>query len=65
MSLTNCLNRHATATCLFSATQGEERARIYTLSYMTGLRKGEVASLTKGSFKLTGKSPILTVGGKS
>ena len=41
---------------------GEERARIYTLSFMTGLRKGEIASLKKSNFKLSGKQPIVTVG---
>ncbi|GAA4470059.1 hypothetical protein GCM10023156_62980 [Novipirellula rosea] len=40
---------------------GEVRARIYTLSYMTGLRKGEIASLTKGSFNLQAAQPIVTV----
>ena len=40
---------------------GEERARIYTLSYMTGLRKSELASLTPGSFALASKPAILTV----
>ena len=44
---------------------GEERARIYTLSYMTGLRKGELASLTPKSFKLSGKQPTVTVEAKS
>ena len=44
---------------------GEERARIYTLSYMTGLRKGEIASLTKGSFVLGGKQPRVTVDAKA
>ena len=46
---------------LVQCYDGETRARIYTLSYMTGLRKGEVASLTKGSFKLRGKQPTVTV----
>jgi integrase len=32
---------------------------------MTGLRKGEIASLTKASFKLGGKTPTLTVEAKS
>ncbi|MCA9055677.1 MAG: site-specific integrase, partial [Planctomycetaceae bacterium] len=40
---------------------GETRARIYTLSYMTGLRRKELASLTSRSFQLDIKLPILTV----
>jgi site-specific recombinase XerD len=40
---------------------GEQRARIYTLSYMTGLRKKELASLTTRSFKLDASPPTVTV----
>ena len=40
---------------------GEERARIYILSYMTGLRRKEIASLTPSSFKLNDSPPTLTV----
>ena len=40
---------------------GEERARIYILSYMTGLRKKELASLTARSFKLNSTPPTVTV----
>ncbi len=40
---------------------GEERARIYTISYMTGLRRKEIASLTPRSFNLAGNPPTLTV----
>ncbi len=40
---------------------GEERARIYILSYMTGLRKGELASLTPASFTLDAAQPTVTV----
>jgi integrase len=40
---------------------GETRARIYTLSYMTGLRKGEIASLTAASFHLDENPPVLIV----
>ncbi|MEX0702387.1 MAG: site-specific integrase, partial [Planctomycetales bacterium] len=40
---------------------GETRARIYILSYMTGLRKGEIASLTRDSFSLDVEQPTLTV----
>jgi len=40
---------------------GEQRARIYTLSYMTGLRRKEIASLTPASFDLKAKQPTLTV----
>jgi site-specific recombinase XerC len=40
---------------------GEDRARIYMLSYMTGLRKGELASLTPSSFLLDASQPTVTV----
>lgn len=40
---------------------GEERARIYILSYMTGLRRKEIASLTPRSFNLDDAIPTLTV----
>jgi len=40
---------------------GETRARIYTLSYLTGLRRGEIASLTPRSFSLDAPTPTVTV----
>lgn len=40
---------------------GETRARIYILSYMTGLRRKEIASLTPASFRLDSTPPTLTV----
>ncbi len=40
---------------------GEARARLYTLSYMTGLRRGELASLTPSSFDLGSIPPTVTV----
>lgn len=40
---------------------GEMRARLYTLSYMTGLRKGELASLTVSSFDLDATLPTVTI----
>jgi len=40
---------------------GEKRARIYLLSYLTGLRRGEIASLTPRSFDLKSETPTLTV----
>jgi integrase len=40
---------------------GEQRARIYFLAYMTGLRKGELASLSPKSFNLDADTPIVTV----
>jgi site-specific recombinase XerD len=40
---------------------GESRARIYLLSYMTGLRRSELASLTPNSFKLDATPATLTV----
>ncbi len=42
-------------------TGGVTRARIYLLSYMTGLRKGEIASLTRANFQLDGEHPMLIV----
>ena len=40
---------------------GETRARIYTISYMTGLRRNEIASLTPRSFDLISEQPTVTV----
>lgn len=40
---------------------GEQRARIYFLAYMTGLRKNELASLSPKSFNLEGNPPTVTV----
>lgn len=40
---------------------GESRARIYVLAYMTGLRRNEIASLTPESFNLAAVPPTVTV----
>lgn len=40
---------------------GEERARIYLISYFTGLRRKEIGSLTPRSFDLNGNPPTVTV----
>jgi site-specific recombinase XerD len=40
---------------------GEQRARVYILSYMTGLRRKEIGSLTPQSFKLELSPPTVTV----
>ena len=40
---------------------GEERARIYLISYFTGLRRKEIASLSPRSFKLDADPPTVTV----
>ena len=40
---------------------GESRARVYLLSYMTGLRRGELASLSPASFDLESPQPTVTV----
>lgn len=40
---------------------GEQRARIYILSYMTGLRRQELGSLTPRSFDLESKPPTVTL----
>ena len=39
----------------------EERARIYSISCLTGLRRKEIASLTPRSFALTADPPTVTV----
>jgi len=46
---------------LIQCFDGETRARIYLLSYMTGLRRGELASLTPDSFNLDSDPPTVTV----
>ncbi len=40
---------------------GEQRARLYILSFMTGLRRSELASLTPRSFSLDSDPPIVTI----
>jgi integrase len=40
---------------------GPERAMLYRLAVETGLRAGELQSLTRGSFQLDGKSPAVTI----
>ena len=40
---------------------GEARARVYLMSFLTGLRRSELASLTAASFDLKSKQPTLTV----
>jgi len=40
---------------------GELRARLYLMSYLTGLRRSELASLTPVSFQVTAEHPTLTV----
>ena len=40
---------------------GEQRARLYLFSCLTGLRKSEIASLSPPSFRLTGDEPTVTV----
>jgi len=46
---------------MIAALSGEERARVYIVSYMTGLRRKEMASLTPQSFDLDGDPPLMTV----
>ncbi|MBX9791378.1 MAG: site-specific integrase, partial [Pirellulales bacterium] len=46
---------------LIQRYNGEQRARIYFVSYMTGLRKKELASLTPRSFDLDAATPTVTV----
>jgi len=40
---------------------GEERAVVYVLAASTGLRRGEIDSLTAASFNLDGNAPTVTV----
>ena len=40
---------------------GETRARIYVLSYMTGLRRSELAGLTPSSFDLNAGQPTVSI----
>jgi integrase len=40
---------------------GESRARLYVLAYMTGLRRNEIGSLTPESFDLAAVPPTVTV----
>jgi len=44
-----------------SKMSGKERAMLYTLAVSTGLRAGELASLTWQSFNLSGSEPSVTV----
>jgi integrase len=46
---------------LIQCFDGEARARLYILSYMTGLRRNEIASLTPRSFSLDATPPTVTV----
>ena len=41
---------------------GPDRAMLYRLALETGLRAGELRSLTRGSFRLTGDQPAVIVG---
>ena len=45
----------------FQKQSPETRVRIYSVAYMTGLRKQELASLTPASFKLDDAPPTVTV----
>ena len=40
---------------------GETRARAYLMSYFTGLRRSEMASLTPASFRLSDENPTVTI----
>ncbi len=40
---------------------GEQRARVYLVSFLTGLRRSELASLTPASFDLDSPQPTVTV----
>jgi site-specific recombinase XerD len=47
--------------CDVQGYDGERRARVYLTSFLTGLRRQELASLTPRSFKLDVPQPTLTV----
>jgi len=49
----------------YQCYSGEQRARIYLLSYLTGLRKSEIASLTPESFQIESEPPTLTLEAES
>ena len=49
----------------YQCYSGEQRARIYLLSYLTGLRKNEIASLTPESFQLDEQTPTLILEARS
>jgi integrase len=40
---------------------GEQRARVYLMSFLTGLRRNELASLTRRSFSLDAAQPTIAV----
>jgi integrase len=44
---------------------GVERARVYLMSFLTGLRRGELGSLTPQSFDLDSEEPTLTIAAAS
>ena len=43
---------------------GEDRAWLYTLAAITGLRRGELQSLTPSSFSLEGNPPVVSLPGR-
>src|SRR5581483_6147345 len=47
--------------CEVQGYDGEQRARVYLMSFLTGLRRAELASLTPRSFYLDATPPILKV----
>lgn len=49
---------------LVQCFDGEQRARIYLIAYMTGLRRNEIASLTPRSFALDADPPTVTIEAK-
>jgi len=51
----------ATSDELIQCYDGETRAKIYILSFLTGLRRGEIASLTPSSFRLDQELATVTV----
>lgn len=63
--ITQLLHSARTSDKTIQCFSGEERARIYTISYMTGLRRKEIASLTPRSFELDAKQPTLSVEARS
>lgn len=46
---------------LVEATPGADRAMLYILAAWTGLRKGEIGSLTLANFRLGAKPPTVTI----
>jgi integrase len=59
--ITKLVDSARTSKVCIQKYDGETRARIYLMAYFTGLRRNELGSLTRGSFKLDETPPTVTV----